>query len=65
MHQTSASETAVFFFQHTPSTSTFLGRMNQAMSNAFDEHFDNEIDLAGSEGLQGVQGPVESIDYRY
>ena len=61
MHQTSLS----LFFQHAASTSKFLGRMNQAMSNAFDEHFDNEIDLAGTEGLPGVQGPFESIDYRY
>ena len=43
------------FIQHATSTSTVLGRVNQAMSNAFAEHFDNEIDLAGSEGLQGLQ----------
>ena len=53
------------FIQHATSTSTLLGRMVQAMSNAFDEHFDNEIDLAGTEGLPGVQGPFASIDYRY
>ena len=53
------------FIQHATSTSTLLGRMVQAMSNAFDEHFDNEIDLASSESVQGVQDPFESIDYRY
>ena len=28
------------FIQHATSTSTFLGRVNHAMSNAFAEHFD-------------------------
>ena len=43
------------FVQQATSTSTLLGRMVQAMSNALDEHFDNEIDLASTESCKAYK----------